>query len=186
MPVEEWTVERVTESNVTLAAQLDGACDGSWARAESFSPAAVAIHVEAAALESAARDDLFASIDDEMTTSWKDMGGEGTWRDAATITTSTWEHPLTNERWVFVQAHRDGSCGDANFSRMAAYRVGENGKLRLATTMTHGASEIDQVVDLDGDGQPELLVDGGTELVDLADRSHEAIYIQSYHYGCGC
>jgi hypothetical protein len=188
LPVEDWTVESVMAENVTLAAKLDGDCDGTWARAADWSPAVIVAHVEAPALEQAALDDLIAMKGEEIAASWKAQGGEGTWREHAEITTSTWLHPDTNERWIFVQASHPGYCGDPGIAAMAVYRAGPDGKPRFATELNDAGVNIDELVDLDGDGQPEFLGSRGdsTELYDLADTSHDSIYVQRHHYGCGC
>lgn len=188
---EAWTAELVLERNdVTLAAKLDG-CDGTWARAESYSPAAVASMIEAPDLEAAAIGELLAKNDDDVNDeAWRQSGGEGDWRDAVDIKTTAWQHPFTNERWVFVQANTGGGgCGEASMSLMAAYRAKPDGTVRRFTDLGYAYDTIAQIVDLDGDGQPELILGGDdrAELVDLANEHHESIDVPSYGYdGCGC
>ena len=185
-PSEPWTLEEVVANNVTLAAVLDG-CTGTWARASDYSPAAVATQIEAPELERLGRAELLAD-DVTMQEDWKEQGGEGRWQDAADVTSSTFEHPLTNERWVFVQAHRGGGCGEPGFSRMAAFRAGADGKLEKFADLDYGYDTLRDVIDLDGDGQPELLFGDGdrTTLVDLANEHHDSISVPVHHYGCGC
>lgn len=187
---EPWTAELVREKNITLAAKLDG-CHGTWARAESESPAAVAGFIQAPDLESAAIGELLAKHDhDERQESWKEQGGEGDWRDAVDLQATTWEHPFTNERWVFVQANTGGGgCGEAHISLMAAYQAKPDGTVRRFTDLNYAYDTISEIVDLDGDGQPELIFGGDdrAELVDLANESHGSIDVPSYGYdGCGC
>jgi hypothetical protein len=71
---------------------------------------------------------------------------------------------------------------------MAAYRVRADGTVRRAADLDYAHSTIDQIVDLDGDGQPELVLGGGesSELVDLANAHHESIYVPNHSHGCGC
>lgn len=185
-PTEPWTIDEIVERNVTLAAVLDG-CTGTWARASDYSPAAIATAIDAPELETAAITELLAD-DDELQDDWKSQGGEGRWQDAADVAVSAYQHPLTEERWVFVQAHRAGGCGEPGFSRMAAYRAGADGKLRKLADLDYGYDTIRDVVDLDGDGQPELLLGGGdrSTLVDLANQHHDSISVPENHYGCGC
>jgi hypothetical protein len=57
-----WTIESVTDTGVVLAAELDG-CTGTWARSTDYSPAAVAVKLEAPDLEAAARKELLARHD---------------------------------------------------------------------------------------------------------------------------
>lgn len=186
---ETWTVDSVTEANVVLAAKLDG-CSGTWARSEDYSPAAIVAKIDAPGLEDAARADLLARVDGDLTQdSWKEAGGTGDWRDAGEIVASVYRHPLTDEQWIFVQARKYGSCGDPGFAVMAAYRANDDGTVRRVADLTFGYDAIREVVDLDGDGQPELFLgDGGdsSELVDLANESHESISVAHHSYGCGC
>lgn len=183
-----WTIESVTDAGVVLAAKLDG-CTGTWARSTDYAPAAVAAKIDAPALEQAARAELLARHDvDPTQETWTGSGGEGDWRDAAEVVTQVYQHPLTDERWVFAQARRLGSCGDPSFDVMAAYRANADGTIRRVADLKFGDDNIMEVVDVDGDGQPELVLGNGNraELVDLANESHESIYVEYRYYGCGC
>jgi hypothetical protein len=184
----EWTLESVIDTGVVLAAKLDR-CTGSWARSTDYSPAAVAAKIEAPELAAAASKDLLARTDvDSTQEEWRDAGGEGDWRDAAEVVTHVHQHPLTGERWVFVQARRYGGCGEPGFDMMAAYRANADGTVRRVADLDFGYDDITGVVDVDGDGQPELTLGGGnrTELVDLANERHGSISVEYRHYGCGC
>ncbi|MEO8698978.1 MAG: hypothetical protein ABI867_03010 [Kofleriaceae bacterium] len=184
----QWTIEAVVEDNVVLAGRLDD-CTGSWARAESFPAAAVAVHVDEPKLEAAARAELLArSADDPIQVSWKADGGEGDWRDAAEVVTHTYKHSLTNERWVIVQARHPGGCGEPGFELMAVYRASAGGAVRRVADLPYGLTDVEDVVDLDGDGQPELVMGEGTslDLVDLTGEGHASISVPVHSYGCGC
>jgi hypothetical protein len=184
----KWTIESVTDTGVVLAAKLDG-CTGTWARSTDYSPAAVAAKVDAPELEEAARKELLARHDSDPTQeAWTGAGGEGDWRDAAEVVTQVYQHALTDERWVFVQARRHGGCGDPGFAVMAAYRANADGTVRRVADLQFGYDTIAGVVDFDGDGQPELLLGDGNraELVDLANERHESIHVPYHSYGCGC
>ena len=183
-----WTIESVTDSGVVLAAELDG-CTGTWARSTDYSPAAVAAKIDAPELEEAARKDLLARGDfDPTQEAWTAAGGEGDWRDAAEVVTQVYQHALTDERWVFVQARRPGGCGEPGFDVMAAYRANADGTVRRVADLEFGHDDIAEVVDVDGDGQPELLLGDGNhaELVDLANERHESISVPYRSFGCGC
>ena len=96
--------------------------------------------------------------------------------------------PRTGERWIFAQAATEmGGCGEPFASKMRAYRVGGDGKVRRSD-LSFASEHIESVVDLDGDGEPELLVSDseGTSLVDLANETHEHIAVQYVTWGCGC
>jgi hypothetical protein len=187
----EWNLENVVEANVTLAARLDGCTDGTWARSTEHAPAIVARVTEAPDLEQKALAQLLAEADADDTTkqAWTDMGGEGDWRDDADVDVTTFVHPESGESWIFAQASTGGGgCGSPTASAMAAYKVGDDGKVRKVTNLDHAFSTIRGVVDIDGDGEPELLLGEGdaTELVDLTGESRDSISIDYHSYGCGC
>lgn len=187
-----WNLENVRDANVMLAAKLDGVgdCGGTWARASEYAPAVIAHQTEEPELENAALADLMASAESEdEQKAWSEMGGEGNWRDDASVDVTTWEHPDTGERWIFASATTGGGgCGEPGASAMAVYRVAGDGKVRKVTNLEYAGYNIRSVVDIDGDGQPELLVGAGesTDLVDLAGESHESISRPYYTWGCGC
>ena len=183
-----WTIKSVTDTGVVLAAQLDG-CTGTWARSTDYSPAAVAAKIDAPQLAAAAREELLARTDyDPTQEAWTEAGGEGDWRDVAEVVTQVYQHALTDERWVFVQARRPGGCGSPGFAMMAAYRANADGTVRRVADLEFGDDDIAEVVDVDGDDQPELILGGGdrAELVDLANERHASISVDYRSYGCGC
>lgn len=184
----EWTIENISEANVVLAAQLDG-CTGTWARGTEFSPAAIAELDAAPELESAALADLLAESDSDPTQdSWRESGGEGDWREAVDPTATVYTHPLTGERWIFASAYMGGGCGEPGVEVMAAYRASADGKVHRVADLEYAGQTIDSVIDVDGDGQPELLLGGGdsVDLVDLKNTGHDSISVSYHSYGCGC
>jgi hypothetical protein len=188
MEKPEWTIDNVSEANVMLAAKLDG-CTGTWARGAEFSPAAIAEATSDADLESAALADLLAQNDDDATQdSWKESGGEGDWREAVDPTVSVYTHPLTGEHWIFASAYLAGGCGEPGVSVMAAYRASADGTVHRVADLDYAGQTIDTVLDVDGDGQPELLLGGGdsVDLVDLKNTGHDSISVHYYSWGCGC
>jgi hypothetical protein len=187
-----WNLENVRDANVTLAARLDGVgdCDGMWARAAEYAPAVIAHAVEEPELANKALADLMASPEsDEQQKAWSEMGGEGNWRDDAKVDVSTWVHPDTGETWIFASASTGGGgCGEASADAMAVYRVGDDGKVRKVTNLSRAGYRFRSIIDIDGDGQPELVLGEGdsTDLVDLEDETHESISRPYYTWGCGC
>jgi hypothetical protein len=183
-----WTRESIVADNVTLVAKLDG-CSGTWARGSDYERAQVAHSVSAPGLETEALADLLARTgEDPIQDEWKQMGRDGDWRDSIDVQATTYEHPTTGEKWIFARAYKDGDCGEFSVSKMAAYRVGSSGKIHRFTDLEFAGEPIEDVVDLDGDGQPELVLGGSNaaELVDLANTRHDSISVPFHHYGCGC
>ncbi len=185
-----WTTAQIREYDKVLAARLEGDCSGTWARAKDLSVPEHATPIADDALETMAREELIAN-GDAVQESWTDSGGEGAWHEEADISTSAYRHELTGDTWVIVQASRGGGCGDSYVSTMAVYRKTGSGKLHRVADLARGENEVRDVVDLDGDGEPELVMgyEGSdtTMLVDLADETHAAMSGPAYaHEGCGC
>ncbi|MDX2093752.1 MAG: hypothetical protein SFX73_38295 [Kofleriaceae bacterium] len=184
-----WTLEDLMNDEVILAAKLDG-CAGTWARSTDYQPAQVARAVSSPSLETDAIADLLAIDDgaDPIQDAWKEMGGEGDWRESVDIEAKTFEHPDTGEKWIFASAYKEGSCGDPSASKMAAYRVTASGAVQRFTELDYAGETLQEVVDLDGDGQPELVFGSGgsATLVDLANKEHASIAVPFHTYGCGC
>jgi hypothetical protein len=186
----KWTVDAARADNITLAARVEGCAQGGlWARAASAPAAPLAHDVEDSALAGSAKSDLLArkapSEEDPIQKSWQEAGGEGDWRDAVQVTSQVFEHGSTGERWVIARALKEGGCGDPALDQAHVYRANDDGSLRRVATLSLG-DNIHGLVDLDHDGQPELVLgqgDSGT-LVDLAGSYHESISI-AFH-GCGC
>lgn len=189
-----WTKQLVVEQNVMLAARLDtiGDCAGLWARSADRTPALVADAVADGDSESAALTALLDAEHDDQQDDWHAMGGEGHWRDHARTDATTYVHPSTRERWIIAQATTGlGACGEPMAARMAIYRIAPDGTLAHVTDLPYANQQVTSVVDVDGDGQPELLIagtDGGvtSELVDLTQEVHDTISIQHFWWGCGC
>jgi hypothetical protein len=183
-----WTIESVRADNVVLAAKLDG-CSGTWARGTEFSPVAIAAMDSNAELEAAALADLTEKTDyDAVQEQWKENGGEGDWRDAVEPKVVMYTHPLTGEHWIFASAYQYGDCGSPGLSVMAAYRATADGKVHRVADLDYAGQTLDSVLDVDGDGQPELLVGGGdnVDLVDLKNKEHDSISVTYHSWGCGC
>lgn len=183
-----WTKKLVAEQNVMLAARLDtvGECKGLWARTE-HAPAQVLATVADATIEHTAVETLFAHSDEQQQ-GWKEMGGEGHWREHAHIDANAYVHPVTGERWVIARATTGAAgCGEPSASQMSVYRVGADRTLQHVADLSYDGQVV-SVVDIDADGQPEILIEGpeGIDVVDVNNAVLDSISIQYFTWGCGC
>ncbi|MCW5807869.1 MAG: hypothetical protein KIT31_36285 [Deltaproteobacteria bacterium] len=182
-----WTAEAAREDNIVLAARIEGCATGTWARAATAPAAPIARSVEEPAVANAARADLLARrADDPYQTAWADANGEGDWRDAVEVTSEVFEHGATGERWVIARAKKDGGCGDPYLDRAVVYRTNDDGSVRRVAELDHLSDKIHSLVDLDDDGQPELVLGEGdrARVIDLLAHEHDSIDIP--FHGCGC
>jgi hypothetical protein len=160
---DRWTVRNVLAAGQPmLAAQLDG-CTGSFAR-DAALPAIVTLDVQHdAALERRARTALFASSAARATqASWDEQmqsmnDAPSAWTHDAEVTTQVVRHPRTGDTFVSVQARVTGGCGAPEANVWGLYRV-VDGKLVAIHERPLGEVEtIDALVDLEGDGELEVL-----------------------------
>jgi hypothetical protein len=171
------------------AARLEGDCDGTWARATQHTPAAIARFVDDPELVALAKKQILGEDVATLQAEWSEQGGEGAWQDAVEVTARSYEHPGTGEIWIFTSATKDGSCGDPALYVNAAYRVSDtDGSLTRVASPTWSADAILQVVDLDDDGEVEVIVgaDDSSELVDMTNTTQRSISVPYHSYGCGC
>lgn len=162
---EQWTTKNVLASGQPmLAAKLDH-CTGKFARDAALPEIVIPASSHDAALERAARAALLASpAAHAMQKTWAaqldSMAGAGVasaWTHDATITSQVLLHPATGDTFVSVQARVAGGCGAPEANLWGLYRV-VDGKLFPTQVRPLGDVEtIDTFIDLEGDGELELL-----------------------------
>ncbi|HMG54022.1 MAG TPA: hypothetical protein VK601_11075, partial [Kofleriaceae bacterium] len=158
--VAKWTAAGVLGSgHAVLAARLDR-CVGSFARDAAQPAFAVPLHHHDAALETAARDALLASsVARDVQLAWNaEAASAGRWTDRAATTSEVLVHPRTGAAFVSVHALVEHGCGDPQANVWGLFRVQLDGSLAPVQLRALGDIEtIDALLDVDGDGQLDIL-----------------------------
>ncbi len=186
---EEWTAEKVERDGYVLAARLEGDCAGTWARSTQHAPAVLADAVDDPALIALATKQILADDKAAHQIEWAAQGGEGPWQDAVEVSVRSFQHPGTGEIWIFASATKEGYCGDPALNVNTVYRLGDtHDALTRVASPEWTANSIRQVVDVDDDGEVELVIDSynGTDLVDLMNTTQRSLSVPFHSYGCGC
>ncbi len=162
--------EVMTSGERLLAARLEG-CDGTYARAARL-PELEVFTETAHELAPVARERFLASEPVmETQRDWYDTGHSGTWyeEEDARVTALVFAHPRTGVEWVVVHANLDGGPCGTSYGVLGLYRIdGDN--LVDVSVRTSGLEQIDGLVDIDRDGEPELLgSSNGFQTLDRAD-----------------
>ena len=161
--LEAWTTEGVMKAgHAVLAAKLDR-CTGTFARDAALPDVIVPIEIHDDALAQAARAALLASEPAHKTQAeWDDQRGEAAgparpWASEATFTTAVLRHPTTGAVFVSIHGYVSHGCGDPMANLWGLFRV-DDGRLVPVQLRELGELEsIDALLDLDGDGELEVL-----------------------------
>lgn len=193
--IERWTAATVMEAGAPmLVAQID-TCAGTYARDTSLPPVVVPVTLRDPALEQAGIAALRASAPAEETQREWDEQLRGTsaapraWiREPDAITAQVVRHPGTGETFVSVHGHVGGGCGDPQANVWGLFRV-VGGKLETVALRQLGALDsIDALLDVDGDGELELLGKpwiSTTQILTDVD-GNELDQLKLPFYGCPC
>lgn len=188
--LESWDADAVLDyGRPTLFARLDG-CNGTFAR-DATRPAITVL------ADTSTQGDLAERALDRLATSklvidaqtaWREAGNDGNWYESseAHVDTHVMRHPRTGELWVVVHAHRYGDCGDIGGNVVGLYRVDASGKLETVQEREGGFDRLEQVIDLEGDGELEL-VGSGTTYSSIERANGDSVRTLGVaSYGCGC
>jgi hypothetical protein len=192
---DAWDAEGVMENGQRmLAAELDG-CSGTFARSASLPDVAILTKQHDAVLEQAAIEAVIASAPARETErAWREESLPSArtlvpaWRAPGTVTAEVLRHPGTGEIFVSAHAHISGGCGDPEANVWGLFRVVDG---RLVTVQLRQLGEIqtiDMLLDVDGDGEPELLGKpwlGNAELLTRASGDDVDQLRMPFH-GCPC
>ncbi|MFY0527818.1 hypothetical protein ACN28I_33265 [Archangium gephyra] len=156
----EWTADTVfSAGQKVLAARLDR-CKGTFARAASAAPIRVArpaVNEEAVA---AARADFLASeVIVQARKEQAEGGVTGALEQVYAPHVVTVRHPTTGETWISLHLRLgEAGCGDPQANVWGLYRVTARGVERTRLRLLAPQQTLDALLDVDGDGQFELLI----------------------------
>ena len=157
-----WTAANVMRlGSPMLAARLDR-CTGELARAASLPQLIVPEVIEDKPLALAATKLLFASADARQAckawAAWEaEMQAEHHELEYGDVSTRVVRHPTTGATFVSVHATTGGGCGYPDISLWGLYRVDQGGTLTRIPTAVGELLMIDGFVDVEGDGQLEVV-----------------------------
>lgn len=190
---DDWDVASVSHSGTAvLAARLDG-CSGTYARDAALPPVVVLEPVQDERLASVARSALIASAAGAATerrwTQAADQAPAGTWWDHAQFTTKIVRHPRTGAKLVAVHGYIEYACGGPEVNVWGLYRAAADGTLSpVRETQLEALHSIEQIIDIEGDGEIELIGRPwlGLDIV-LADAGGAVLdRLGMQFYGCPC
>lgn len=192
-----WTTASIEEHGTHLVAAKLAHCAGTYARAAT-APAAVpfAERTDAGADELAkqASAQLLASDAGKQARIDLDVGWQGgeyarvDFDRVAETSTKVTRDPRTGSTWISVHVHADFACGGPQVNLFGLYRVAEGALVAVREQASPELAEIDALVDLDGDGVPELLGNGWLD-PNRAFYNQDLEPIVSYSipfFGCPC
>lgn len=185
-----WTAKTVMEyGNASLYARLDG-CAGTFAR-DAARPAIALLDETSAADDVTERAlERFVASDAVVTAqdAWREVGNDGNWYEApdALLTTSVLKHPRTGVVWIVIHAYEYNGCGHAGGNAVGMFRVAADGSLVTAVLRGASMASIERVIDLDNDGEPELVT--SSESLPGIERANGDLVCELgvVSYGCGC
>ncbi len=158
---DHWTAATTMASGAKLlAAKLDNCAGGTYARDAALPAIVVPQEIEDAPLAAAATKVLQASAATKTAQAeWETAEQKGTWYEAEGMTTQVQvlRHPRTGATWVSVHLYYGGGCGLPNLSVWGLYRADTDGKLTQVKSSLGELIAIEKLVDLDGDGELEVI-----------------------------
>jgi hypothetical protein len=190
---DHWTKQTIRDKGTQLlVAAIDG-CSGTYARDAALPAMPALVPVSEPDLEAKARATLIASeVAADAQRAWHDdWEMKGNWWDASdvTITTRAMRHARTGVVWISVIAHRDHGCGDAEVDVWGLFRVARDGSLKTVSLRhSEELDTLDELLDVDGDGVPELLGKPWLGLDHVLERPDgtELSRLPLQFYGCPC
>jgi hypothetical protein len=184
-----WTAQHIVEDgHPVLAAKL--ACRGTLARDAAARPAVVFTDVlDPADAMVARRLVLESQTAADLTAEWKAANMSGNWYDSNELVEKIVRDPRSGATWISVHAQGGFSCGDPEVNIWGLFRVESNGNLTtVALRRVDNLATIDELVDLDGDGVPELAGTSwlGPNSIVTDIQGNELARLDVPFFGCPC
>jgi hypothetical protein len=189
---ETWSANHVIESgHVVLAARLAG-CAGTFARDAALPAVIVPRELSNEALVDQARAALIESAPArEAQIDYSEIVQSGNWWDAegAQLSAKIVTHPTTGVTWVSMHGHIDEGCGGPQANVWGLFRVEADGSLAaVQLRKLDGLWSIDQLVDLENDGELEVIGKPwiGLDTVVVRASGEEIARLTVPFFGCPC
>jgi hypothetical protein len=118
-----------------------------------------------------------------------DKGVHWTRAEGTQIDTRVMRHPTTGVMWVSVQAQYEGGCGLPTLNVWKLYRVEDDRTLTpVPTQLDEHATVLEELVDLEGDGELEVITSAWIGLGRNVNRaSGESLARDHWQFfGCPC
>lgn len=185
--IEAWTGANVLELGApVIAAKLDGCGAGTVTTKVAFAPV-----TDAGALLASARAQLLASpAAADAAREWRSNDRKGDWTRAETVVFETIaaRDPITKTTWISVHARNDEGCGGPEINLWGLYRVEGAGLVAVQQRALGDLHAIKALVDLDGDGEPELVGSPwlGNDTLVTRVNGDELARNSIPFFGCGC
>jgi len=190
LDTDHWTAATAAEAGASvLAARIDGCDDGVFARRSSLAPIATLVQIQDDDVAEAARAAFLASdAAHETQVEWAKDANDA-WTDRAEIAPQVLRHPKTGVVWVAIHTTGDHACGEPSFNVWGLFRVRPDGTIvTVVATRLDTLWSVDRVIDVDGDGTPELIGTDwlGVETILAHADGTEIKRLKMPFHGCPC
>lgn len=185
-----WSAASVMEDGgPTLVARIEG-CSGMFAR-DAALPAITVLtdmtdpgNIAERALERFVASRPVVDAQD----GWREAGNDGDWYDGPDghLETHVMRHPRTGVVWVVIHAYRYNDCGQVGGNVLGIYRVENDGSLATVQVRGGGMAQLAHVIDLEGDGELELVGSDGAETMIERTNGDSVRDLSVVLHGCGC
>ena len=195
----KWTRAMIDQHGTAYVVAKLEHCTGAYARSSRAEPIVAFKTVEqdftkvdfdvAHATDDLMKSDVAADVKHEFFNQMADEHDKTSTFDKVTeITTEVAIDPRTSTKWVAVHAHADFMCGGPQINFWGLYRVEGDHVVAVKRAKLASLAQITSLIDVDGDGIPEVLGGGwispASAIFDL-DESVLASYDVPF-FGCPC
>lgn len=189
-----WTTAQVQADGQTYVVAKLAHCAGTYARATHAPPMIAFTKVDKGAhLAKAEQQALSSELARQVKAAFFDQNRDSAdltraWTEAVQVRAIEVTDPRTGTNWVSVHVSGEFSCGALDVNFYDLYRVDRDELVTVSEMKTENLATIDALVDVDGDGVPELLGSGWLEPTH-AFYSSEMEPLVSYElpfFGCPC
>jgi hypothetical protein len=184
-----WSTSGIVDhGHVMLAAKLDR-CTGTFARAAAAPAIASFVEVGGGNVAEARARMIRSEAGAAAAKEWASFEQAGAWFDHSELATKTVRDPHTGRIWISMHAHNDFACGGPNINVWGLFRVEDNGALTTVQLRDLGTlAQIDQLVDIDGDGMPEVVGRGwlAPDAMITNAAGDELVRLDTPFFGCPC